>query len=401
MRILYMVPLYWPSMGGAQLLSRELVRRIATRHSVCVVTQFTSDRDSFVQSVASASRGEYKDGEIPVHRIGPVGMWRPILACLGKKYGRLRAVNPLFARLLDMALAPQLRDIVSQFRPDIFHAVHIGLVYSSETAYRVARHCRVPYVWTPYPHIDGISGWQGRRFRTLYRASNAVVAMTNREKQWLVEQGALAQRVHVIPVGPLVSPEFDADSFRRSHNLGQSPMVLFLGQKLSYKGYRQMVEAAPLVWDQVPDARFVFIGPRTPDSERYFFGIDDPRILELPTVDVFEKNSALAACDIFCMPSVQESLGGVFLEAWSFRKPVIAANIDIAREVIEEGKDGLLVAQEPQSIATSVITLLLDARARSLMGQAGYQKVQEKYDWVNIVDRMERLYFDLTKFIGS
>ena len=137
--------------------------------------------------------------------------------------------------------------------------------------------------------------------------------------------GAAAERVHVIPFGPVLSDHFDGPSFRQRHGLGQFPVVLFVGQKLAYKGYRQIVEAAaPLVWAGVPDARFVFVGPRNPDSISVFERVSDPRVLELPAVDLEEKTSALAACDVFCMPSMQESLGVVYLEAWSLGKPVVA-----------------------------------------------------------------------------
>jgi len=395
MRILYVVPRYWPSVGGAQLHSRELVQRIGTRHAVSVATQFTSDRDSFAQSVANARPSQYWDGEICVYRIGPPGLWRPCLQMLSKLYGRLRPINPFFAILLHIAIMPQLEAILRRHQPDILHAVHIGLVYSSETAYKVARRFQIPYVWTPFPHIEGV-GWRGLRFRRLYHASDALIAMTNREKQWLVEQGALAHRVYVIPVGPLVHQEYDAQGFRRVHNLGQAPTVLFLGQKLPYKGYRQIVEAAPLVWKHMPDARFVFVGPRTPESERYFSKITDQRVVELPAiVDLFEKTSALAACNVFCMPSTQESLGGVYLEAWSLRKPVIAADIHVAREVIEDGKDGLLVEQEPHSIAEAILRLLQHESESRHMGEAGHQKVQTKYSWEHLIGKMEDVYLSL------
>ncbi len=395
MRILCVVPRYWPSMGGAQLVSRELIHRMSHRHAVRVVTQFTSDGDSYILSVTSAIPGQYKDEEIAVYRIGPKGLWRPCLQALGKVYDRFRPIRPLFAKLLDAAIAPQLESIVSDFQPDILHAVHVGLVYSSETAYRAAHRFGIPFVWTPFPHIEGDTGWRGTRFRRLYGASDAIIAMTYREKRWLVDQGALAERVHVIPAGPITDQQHDAEGFRREYNLGHDPVVLFLGQKLPYKGYRQMVEAAPAVWAKVPGARFVFVGPRTPDSESCFSKIRDERIVELGAVDSFAKNSALAACDIFCMPSTQESLGVVYLEAWCFRKPVIAANIGVAREVIDEGKNGLLVEQAPRAIAEAILRLLENQSTMVRMGEAGYQKVVNEYNWEHITGEVEGLYLEL------
>jgi glycosyltransferase involved in cell wall biosynthesis len=394
-RILYLVPRYWPSIGGAQLHSRELVNRMARRHAVQVVTQFTCDRYSFAHSVASALPGRYWDGEIAVDRIGPQGAWRACLEPMSRLYGHVRPLNPPFAWLLDRAIAPQLERLVSQFRPDILHAVHIGLVYSSETACRVASRCRVPFVWTPLPHIEGRSGWGGPRFRRLYQKADALVAMTHRERQWLVTQGAEEERVHVIPVGPLISETYDGDAFRRAHGLEGTPMVLFLAQKQAYKGYKEMLQAAPLVWEQVPEARFVFVGPRTAESESVFSLHTDARIIELPAVDEVTKSSALAACDVFCMPSTQESLGVVYLEAWCFAKPVIAANIAIAQEVIDDGRNGLLVDQSPESIARATVALLQDPAAAARMGACGQHQVHARYAWEQQVETLSQVYATL------
>jgi len=400
MRVLYVVPRYWPSIGGAQLHTRELIHRIAAHHEVQVVTQFTSDAESFVQSAVNAYPGEYQDGNINVRRIGPIGISRRALQALAMVYGRFRPVNPVFAVILNRGILPQLEALIRQYRPHILHTVHIGLVYSSETAFLAAQRTGIPFIWTPLPHIEG-GGWRGPRFRRLYCSADAVIAMTERERRWLIEQGAPANRVHVIPVGPLTYPQHDAATFRMIHNLGEGPVVLFLGQKLLYKGYRQIVQAAPLVWQQFPETRFLFIGPRTAESERFFADITDKRIIELPAVDDFEKSSALAACDIFCMPSTQESLGVVYLEAWSLRKPVIAADIEIAREVIANGQDGLLVEQDPAAIAAAILRLLRDEALRKRMGEMGYQKVQSRYNWERLTEQVENLYYSLTKVGGN
>jgi glycosyltransferase involved in cell wall biosynthesis len=55
--------------------------------------------------------------------------------------------------------------------------------------------------------------------------------------------------------------------------------------------------------------------------------VNDPRILELGSVDLQTKTDALEACTLLCLPSTQESFGGVYTEAWSFKKPVIGCDI--------------------------------------------------------------------------
>ncbi len=394
MRIVYIVPRYWPSLGGAQNLAREVVQRMSHLHEVRVITQFTADNDSFVASVSNPVSTQYFDGNVPVHRIGPSGLWQPLVQKLAKFYGMIRPVNPIFAYALNQSLVHQFVTILQGYKPDIVHTVHIGLVYSSETAFAAAQLCDIPFVWTPVPHIEG-AGWSGKRFRRLYRTADALIAMTGREKAWLIEQGAAQERVYVIPPGLTQPPASDAQRFRASHQVGDAPVVLFVGQKLPYKGFAQLAAAAPIVWEQMPETRFVFIGPRNPESEQFFQTQTDPRILEMGAVDELEKNSALAACDVFCMPSTHESFGIVYLEAWNFRKPVVGAKIDALEEVIDSGTDGLLVAQTPEAIADALLRLLNDSTLRQSFGEAGYAKVRQRYDWDKLIQQMNSVYTSL------
>jgi glycosyltransferase involved in cell wall biosynthesis len=395
MHILFCVPRYWPSIGGAQAHSRELVRRLSARHSVKVVTQYTSDRDSFLWSAVHTRPGGYNDGAIPVERLGPEGAWRPILHTLSRGYERWRLSRPALAWLLDRSLRPQLDALIRAFRPDLVHGVHIGLVYSSEMAAAAAHRARVPFVWTPFPHLAG-GGWDGPRFRRLYREADALIAMTEYERGWLIGRGSAPSRTHVIPGGPLVERAGTPGAFRKKYGLGNAPVVFFLGQKLPYKGYRQLVEAAPLVWQQIPDARFVVAGPRTAESETFFESVTDGRILELAAIDAADKSAALADSTVFCLPSVEESLGLVYLEAWHFRKAVIAADIPVSREVISAGQDGLLVEQSAPEIASAIIRLLSDPGLCERLGEAGSRKEKLTYSWEQTIVQMEETYLSLT-----
>ena len=134
--------------------------------------------------------------------------------------------------------------------------------------------------------------------------------------------------------------------------------MLFLGQHFPYKGFKELLKAAPIVWQRCPEAHFVFIGPPVGDSERYFntcrrayparsgrYG-SKPRPMPLPHVRVL------------CVPSTQESFGGVYTEAWSFGKPVIGCPIPAVQRSYRHQVDGLLVQQNPEAIADAILDLL-------------------------------------------
>ena len=281
---------------------------------------------------------------------------------------------------------PQLRKIEGAL--DLVHNVKVGPEFLSLASLRFARERKVPFVFTPISHPGG---WEGEIFSLLYREADALIAMTEFERAFLISQGGRPERIHVVGVGPLLeSLEPTADA-RRALSI-RGPLVLFLGQKYPYKGVAEMVEAAPLVWASHPDAHFVFAGPRTEQSRALFSAVGDARIIDIDTVSNEEKTNLLAACDILCMPSRCESFGIVYLEAWSFRKPVIAADTDASRCVVEDRPDGPARragagVSPPPSIPFSATKAL-----RHALGEHGHRKAATTYSWPVIASKVEQAY---------
>jgi glycosyltransferase involved in cell wall biosynthesis len=100
----------------------------------------------------------------------------------------------------------------------------------------------------------------------------------------------------------------------------------------------------------------------------------------------------LAACDLLCVPSSQESFGGVYTEAWSFGKPVIGGKAPAIADVITDGKDGFLVSQDPAEIADRILYLLDHPTEAAAMGQAGKTKVEAKYTWPKLAEKTMQVY---------
>ena len=97
------------------------------------------------------------------------------------------------------------------------------------------------------------------------------------------------------------------------------------------------------------------------------------------------------------MPSVQESFGGVYVEAWSLRKAVIGGRIGPIACVIDHGTDGLLSSQDPIELAEAISHLLSHSSQCIAMGNAGWQKVQDKYAW----DRLAKKTLEVYKMVSS
>jgi glycosyltransferase involved in cell wall biosynthesis len=389
MNLLFTLTSYPPSTGGAQSLTHELARQLGQRQIIQVLTQWDTNRTDWLLGTTLNAplepRAYVQDG-VTVQRIALPpsvrGQLKPWV------YAYYLVQGPAIRHIAN-ALANEMRSWAAT--ADLIHNCRIGREALSYASLKLARERDIPFVFTPVHHPRW-GGWLHRHYQALYRQADAVIALTGQEKKLLTKLGVPEQRIFVTGMGPVLAPTSDPSRFRRQHDLGEDPLILFLGQKYPYKGLAAMLAAAPLVWRRRPEVRFVFVGPRTPYSRRLFRHVSDARILELDAVDLPAKTDALAACTVLCVPSTQESFGGVYTEAWSLGKPVIGTGIPAVREVISEGEDGLLVGQVAASIADGILQLVDNPSSAADMGQRGRAKLAARFSWPRLAALTESVY---------
>lgn len=387
LKILSVITGYVPSIGGAQIHTHHLNQELAKRHNLQVICQWTENRTDFLRGTTlhSPPQESFKVDGLPVERISPTPEERKRMNFWVWSYFILQ--SPAITHIsstLSKHIMPFASDV------DVIHNVRMGREGLSYASFRVAREFDVPFVFTPLHHPRWGS-WLHRHYQFLYREADAVIALTDWERQELVRFGVDERRIVVSGIGPVLELDQDGTSFRSYLN-NPGPLVLFLGQKYKYKGIDSILAATKIVWSQIPDANFAFIGPRTAYSRRLFNNVADNRIIELDSVDLATKTSALLAADVVCIPSSQESFGGVIVEAWSSGSPVIGGDCPAFREVITDGKDGFIVQQKADQIANRILVLLHDSELSGQMAKCGKEKVGTHYSWERIAEQTEKAY---------
>jgi glycosyltransferase involved in cell wall biosynthesis len=242
----------------------------------------------------------------------------------------------------------------------------------------------------------------------LLRRCDALLLNTTHERDFVLSRGCRPTRAHVL--GPGVEPDLlaggDGAAFRTRHRIGDAPLVGYVGRVEPLKGVVTLVEAMRIVWTREPAARLLIAGPSAPAGsleERAcaaaFEALSDAergRVVRLDGFDEADKPSLLAALDVLAMPSVVESFGLTYLEAWACGKPVIGARGPAVECVVDHGVDGLLVQPDDRDdTAAAIATLLANPGVRERMGAAGRRKVLARFTWEPIVDAVEALYRDL------
>jgi glycosyltransferase involved in cell wall biosynthesis len=275
---------------------------------------------------------------------------------------------------------------------DVVHSMKKSVL--GVTAEKVARTEGIPFLLTPFLHPKGVS--HDARHVWFYRKADRVFALIDSDAQKLVELGVPPDKIRFMGVVPLLPETPDPDGFRARHSFAGKPVVLFVGRVNRSKGVPSILEATHRVWARIPDARFVFAGPANREAKRWFYNCD-PRIRYLGVITDQEKGDAMAACDLFCMPSEGEILPAVYLEAWSYAKPVIGGIAHGLKELIEGNQAGVVVDQDPGLLASTIVDLLSDEPRRRKMGTNGQALVRSRYSKEALVRALEGVYREVCR----
>jgi len=187
----------------------------------------------------------------------------------------------------------------------------------------------------------------------------------------------------------------DIDEKRREIGIDKNePVIGMIACFKPQKAPLNFIRLAERVCSVYPQAKFVLVGDGElrPKIEKLIAKLnlknrvvltgwrrDIPRIIHI--------------FDVLVLTSLWEGLPRVFLEAWASGKPVVATDVDGARESIIDGKNGFLV--EPDDLnrmAERVVWLIKNRDSAQKMGQEGRNTLYPSFDIDCMVKDIEKLY---------
>lgn len=212
----------------------------------------------------------------------------------------------------------------------------------------------------------------------LYRQADFVFCQSNCEKNHLERLGVPSEKLLCTFLPPMCRTDGLGSRLRSALEVGNRPTALFLGRRDEGKGYPALLRAWIEVLQKIPEAVLVLAGPGDPHAAA-LEQIPPGSLRDLGVPDERTKADALAACDVFCLPSAHESFGIVYVEAWSYGKPVICGTASASRELVEDGITGLWADQNPRVLAGHLVTLLADGKMGKRLGNAGLSLQRSRY----------------------
>lgn len=237
--------------------------------------------------------------------------------------------------------------------------------------------------------------------RLLARWTDLAIAVSTSTAEFTTRARLVpADRTHVVylgaPLDEFARPRSGAEITMARRALGVPDGAIAVGcvtRLMPSKGNEFLVAAAPAVLAAHPEVRFYLVGEGELEAplkaQADALGLGDRFVFTGFTRDV---GAAFSAFDIVVFPSLWEGTPLTAFEALAMGKPIVATDADGLLDVLQDGRDSLVVPKRDAAALAAAIGRLIDDRALAARLAEGARATGQRYDIAVFVRKMERLY---------
>jgi len=255
--------------------------------------------------------------------------------------------------------------------------------------------------------ITDAIGSKGRAFVFKHGCSQIVADASVIKRQLVEEHRVDPAKIEVI--GSAVDlekfkPPRDGTKFRREIGVGDNiSLIGNVGMIRPDKGQLVLVEAAHLVLQKRPDARFVIVGQGTGILKRGInvrHAIDQARLADKIIMAGYRWDTpdVYAACDMIVIASLRTEASPIVLrEAFASGRPVIATKVGDIPEIIENRQNGLLIQPgDSQALAAAILEFIFDPKLATHCAANGLRYATEHFSFDKMMEAKLRADFTLS-----
>ena len=293
---------------------------------------------------------------------------------------------------------------------DIVH-IHTLWTFASLSAARACVAAGVPYLVMPHGMLDPHSVARGRWKKQLYgrllewpllRQANGI-CYTHPEEERLARQVLPSlPKGHIVELGVEEPPvadraELRAEFFARRPELQHRRMVLFLGRLHGKKGLDLLLPAMEKVVRSIPTAHLLLVGPGEEnyvDSIRRLVSVRGLEESVTITGPLYERHkwAAMAASDLFVLPSYQENFALAAVDAIRGGLPVLLSRrVNLWQDIVDAGA-GCACDLTVDSVAEQIHQCLIDENWRTSATAAGEKLLQQRFNWARSAGKLSQVY---------
>jgi glycosyltransferase involved in cell wall biosynthesis len=362
MKILFWTELFWPYIGGVEVLSMQLIAALQKCGHQFLVLATHGERDL-------PDEETYRD--IAIHRF-------PFQRALLRR--DLKTIKTIRERITALK---------QSFRPDL---IHLNTGQPSVFFHECTRDaCAAPTLFTIHSPVDHATDRNSLLGRVLNSSdwvagiSNAMLDDARKLIPEIVERSSVVYNGLEMPALKPAPLDFDA------------PRLLCLGRVIADKGFDLALDAFASLAGRFPRARLVIAGDgeAQPDLKRHAVELQiTDKVDFLGWVDPEKVPELLNTSVAVVVPSRwREPFGLVALQAAQMARPVVANRVGGMPEVVADRQTGLLVEPENSATLAEAIAFLLDhPETAKEMGRAGRVRAQELFGFSRFVNAYDGLY---------
>ena len=296
---------------------------------------------------------------------------------------------PMNGAVSNLSIFPEAVGILGrELRGGGYDLVHVHEPNAPLVSWYAAETTRVPTVATFHTYSTSriVGGLTANVLgaRRLYSKLSARIAVSE-AASWTAQR-FYGGRYRIVPNGvdlgaAVPDPERPHDELR----------ILFVGRAEERKGLPVLLRAFEALRGAEVKARLIVAGPEPAEVEPLLL---EPAGVEVAgRVDDAEKWRLLGQADLLCAPSLGgESFGMVLTEAFASGTPVVASNIAGYRDVVREGRDGLLVpVGDPVELGEALRALAFDPVRRQAMAASARERA-ERFAWPHVAAEVTDVY---------
>lgn len=306
-------------------------------------------------------------------------------------------------------VSPFIDQLLPALKLDVIHTHHPFLL--GRTAARKAEELDLPLVFTfhtqyqEYTHYvpipqeafqDFLKGAIKNWLRDFMALCQHIVIPSESMKEILINDYGLRGLYTVIPTGIDLEPYRHADgkALRSSQGWQDDKVLVSMGRLAIEKNWPVLLQSIQKILHEHPDVRLVIIGDGPEKSalqeQAAELGIAK-RVTFTGEIPFGEVPAYLKAADMFVFASVTETQGLVTMEAMAAGLPTVAVDGSGTRDIVEDGKQGYLVPNDPDALADS-ISRMLDAPEKRKKFHANALKRAQTFDMKNCAKQLVNVY---------
>ncbi len=364
------------------------------------------DKESFRVFVATPHDAE---GLMEWDEAPGVTVWRlPLGTSVSERTGSAARISAL---LTNLSLLRTILGLAARVRKQHIEIIHtavtprdalIGYLLSRLTGAALVIH------WHLSLSRDFAPGSYPWTWRLAFRRASAIFAVSEPSRRSLSPLGLPEERIWILHNGidtQRFRPDLDGQHVRQELAVPMgAPLILLPGRMRPYKGQADLLRAVALLRDRGRDVTVALVGGddsvSLPGSGPLYRPQLDTLTEELEIRDRVrfvdhrhDMPAVMVASDIVAVPSHDDPLPLVVIEALACGRPVIGARSGGIPELIADGISGLLVPSgSPGALAEAIERILIDPKLAERLGRNGRQHVEARFSQERMAHNAGQLY---------